>query len=72
MTSSSIGSTSGRTADIPNLQVLKAPEEGGNKKEYEDFLEKIGSFVTITWSGGQDAGSILRNGELPDIQPPPD
>ena len=69
---STIGSGSGRTADVPNLQTLKAPEEGGNKKEYEDFLEKIGSFVTITWPGGQDVGAILRNGEEPSISPPAD
>ena len=67
---SSIASTSGRTADVPNLQRLKSPEEGGNKKDYEDFLDKIASFVTITWTGGSDVGSVLRSGELPDISPP--
>ena len=69
---SSIASTSGRTADVPNLQRLKSPEEGGNKKDYEDFLDKIASFVTITWTGGSDVGSVLRSGELPDISPPID
>ena len=69
---STIASTSGRTADVPNLQRLKAPEEGGNKKDYEDFIDKIASFVTITWTGGNDIGSVLRSGELPVILPPDD
>ena len=67
-----IASVSGRTADVPNLQALKSPEEGGNKKEYEEFIEKVGSFVTITWTGGQDVGYILKNGEMPQIDPPAD
>ena len=67
-----IASVSGRTADVPNLQALKSPEEGGNKKEYEEFIEKVGSFVTITWTGGQDVGYILKNGETPQIDPPAD
>ena len=32
---------------VRNLKILSAPEEGGTKKEYEDFLEKIQSHVTI-------------------------
>ena len=29
-----------REALVRNLKALKAPEEGGTKKEYEDLLEK--------------------------------
>ena len=39
---STTASVSGqRVAAVRNLEVLKCPKEGGKKKEYEDFLDKI-------------------------------
>ena len=72
VTSLSATAGSGRSSEVPNLQVLKSPEEGGTKKEYEEFVEKVGSFVTITSTGGNDIGYVLKNGEMPKIVPPAD
>ena len=69
---STLATLAGRSADVPNLKLLKAPEEGSTKKDYEDFIDKIYSFVTITWTGGHDIGLAIKNGELPEIQPPKD
>ena len=57
--------TGGRTAEVPQLKVLKAPEEGGTKKEYEDFLEKIINHVTITWSHGKDIAGVIKETQMP-------
>ena len=37
-----------RAAVVRNLKILKAPEEGGTKKEFDDFLEKIQNHLTIS------------------------
>ena len=34
-----------RAATVRDLNTLKSPKEGGTKKEYEDFLEKIRNHV---------------------------
>ena len=34
-----------RAATVRNLKVLKMPQKGGTKKEYEDFLDKIHNHV---------------------------
>ena len=69
---STISSAMTRTAKIPDLQALKAPEEGGTKKDYEDYLEKVSSHVTIMWLNGRDIGSVVKSGTLPTITPPKD
>ena len=61
-----------RVAAVRNLRVLKCPEEGGTKKEYEDFLDKIQNHVTIAWEFGKDTGHVVKTGELPDIEKPDD
>ena len=41
---SAVGSTptavGARAATVENLKILNSPQEGGSKKEYEDFLDK--------------------------------
>ena len=64
--------TGGRTAEVPQLKVLKAPEEGGTKKEYEDFLERICNHVTITWNHGTDIGTLIKTNKKPMLSPPAD
>ena len=61
-----------RVAAVRNLEVLKCPEEGGTKKEYEEFLDKIQNHVTIAWEFGKDTGHVVKTGELPDIKKPED
>ena len=39
-----------RVATVKNLKALKTPEEGGTKKDYEDFLEKIHNHVMVHWT----------------------
>ncbi len=61
-----------RAAEVKNLRVLKAPEEGGTKKDCEDFLEKIQNHVLLAWEFGKDVGYVVKNGEMPDIKQPTD
>jgi hypothetical protein len=61
-----------RAAVIANLKTLTAPEEGGTKKEYEDFLEKIRNHVTIGWDFGKDVGHLLKHMADPTIDEPKD
>ena len=56
-----------RVAAVRNLRVLKCPEEGGTKKEYEDFLDKIQNHVTLAWEFGKDTGHVVKTDELPDM-----
>ena len=62
----------GRTANVPDLKTLKSPEEGGTKKNYEDFLEKIQNHVSITWPFGDDIAYVLDNNARPKIPEPKD
>ena len=62
-TSTSVNTVGARAAVIRNLKFLSAPEVGGTKKEYEIFLEKIQSHVTIGWDFGKDVGHLLKNME---------
>jgi len=71
-TSTSANTVGARAAVVRNLKTLSAPEEGGTKKEYEDFLEKIQSHVTIGWDFGKDIGHLLKNMEDPVIPEPKD
>ena len=49
-----------RSAVARNLRNLKAPEEGGTKKEYEECLEKFQNHVTISWDFGKDIGNHIK------------
>ena len=59
-----------RPAEVANLKILKAPEEGGSKKDYEEFLEKITNHVLITWSHGKDIADILKETKMPVLEEP--
>ena len=61
-----------RSVTIQKLKQLKAPEEGGTKKDYEDFLECISNHVTVTWSYGKDVAEILKTTAPPNFEPPDD
>ena len=63
---------SARTATVKDLVVLKSPEEGGTKKVYEDFLEKIQNHLMIGWNGGRDIGYLVKNNAAPIIPEPVD
>ena len=62
----------GRSAIIPNFKALKAPEEGGTKKEFEDYLDKIGNYVSISWPFGEDIAHVLEHSKKPEIPEPDD
>ena len=68
----SVGSSGGRTATILNLKTLKSPEEGGTKKEYEDFLERVGNHASIAWDFGDDIAYVIKNTTKPSIPEPVD
>ena len=59
-----------RAAEIKNLKVLKAPEEGGSKKDFEEFLEIIAKHTVINWDGGKDIGFLILKAENPKIDIP--
>ncbi len=59
-----------RTATVEDLKTLKTPEEGGNKKDFEDFIEKIYHHVMIQWPYGGDTAHVIRNIEDPNIKIP--
>ena len=61
-----------RVAAFRNLRALKCPKEGGTKKEYKDFLDKIQNHVTIAWDSGKDTGHVVKTGKIPDIKKPDD
>ena len=71
-TTSTLATTGGRTASIVNLKTLKSPEEGGTKREYEDFLERVENHVTISWDFGDDIAYVLENNKRPTIPEPVD
>ena len=45
----SITSVGVRATEVKNLKILKSPEEGGTKKDFEDFAERIANHVAISW-----------------------
>ena len=69
---SASGNAGSRLSEVKDLKILKSPEEGGTKKDYQDFLDKIENHVTMAWDEGADIGQILSSGELPDIDEPED
>ena len=56
-----------RAAIVSNLNIFKATKEGGTKKEYEGFGEKIQNHVTISWGFGNYIGHLLKHMEDPKI-----
>ncbi len=69
---SASGASGSRPTEVKGLKLLKSPEEGGTKKEYQDFLDKIENHVTMAWDEGGDIGHVVASGELPDIDEPED
>ena len=61
-----------RAAVVRNLKILKSPEEGGTKKEFDDFLEKIQNHLTISWDFGKDIGYVVKHMKDPKIEEPTD
>lgn len=61
-----------RSATVRGLKVLTTPDEGGTKKDYEDFLEKIHNHVMISWTWGKDIAHIVKNNADPVIDEPTD
>ena len=72
MSGESTNTAGTRAQGLIVLKTLKSPEEGGTKKEYEDFLEKIDSHVSINWEFGQDIAHAIRNNEVPTFKEPTD
>ena len=66
------GLGSGRTTAIESLKTLKTPEEGGTKKEYEDFLEKISTHASVSWEFGEDIAHVLEHTQKPAFPEPID
>ena len=57
---------------IKDLKVLKCPEEGGTKKDYDDFLETLENHVRIAWVHEKDIRYVAKHGALPEIEEPTD
>ena len=72
VSSVTMSTTSNRSTDFGNLKELKAPEEGGTKKEYEDFLEKITNHITVAWPYGRDIYDTIKDSQCPTLVPPTD
>ena len=62
----------GRAVSTVYLKSLHSPEEGGTKKEYEDFLNKIESHVSINWEFGQDMAYMIKHTIKPVFEEPND
>ena len=71
-TSTTLTTVGGRATAVKNLKVLKTPEEGGTKKEYEDFVEKINNRVMVHCSFGSDIGHVIKNLKDPKMIEPLD
>ena len=65
-------SVGGRSTEIKNLKVLKTPEEGGTKKEYEEYLDKIKNHVSINWEGGWEMKELITSMKEPSFEEPKD
>ena len=59
-----------RASDIKGLKILKAPAEGGTRKNYEDFIKNIRSHIMISWDGGSDLGYLIENMKEPELELP--
>ena len=47
---------------------MRSREEGGRKKEYEDFLEKVYNHVSINWDFRSDVAYVIKNSEEPKFE----
>jgi len=56
--------------EVKDLKLLSCPQEGGHKKDWDAFLNKIFVHVGGYWEKGHDVARILRH-ETPDIGPSP-
>ena len=52
--------------------MLRTAEEGGTKKEYEDYLDKIKNHVSIKWEGGWELKELITNLKEPSLEEPKD
>ena len=59
-----------RASDIKGLKILKAPAEGGTRKNYEDFIKNVRSHIMISWDGGNDLGYLMENMKEPELELP--
>ena len=50
--------------------LLKTPGQGGTKKEYEDFIEKIHSHMVVQWGFGSNIGYVIKKLENPAMKEP--
>ena len=67
----SVTPSGARIATVQGLTILKSPEEGGTKKQYDDYLDKLQNHLMIGWAGGRDISQVVKNQE-PDIPEPVD
>ena len=72
ITSTNMNAVGARAAVVRNLKTLKVPEEGGTKKDFDEFLEKIQSHVTISWESGKDIAFVIKHHKDPIIKEPSD
>ena len=66
------GGLTPRSAELKNIKALMSPEEGGTKKDHEDFLEAIAFGMETTWANGADVAHVIKQGEVPRIKEPTD
>lgn len=59
-----------RPTTVRDLKVLKAPDEGGTKKEYDDFLTAIRRHVEAAWAYGSDISHVMKHKVDPDLGKP--
>jgi len=51
----------GRSNDVPGLSVLKSPDEQGTKDQFDSFVDKIVAHVSVSWPGGSELTSVLKD-----------
>lgn len=59
-----------RKSDVTGLQPLKCPDEGGDKRLYETYMEKLEHHVRMSWPCGPDIADLVKLGEVPHIERP--
>lgn len=61
-----------RSTEIKGLKMLKCPEEGGTKKDWDDFVETTARDTSVSWASGDALTSILLGQEVESMDPPVD
>ena len=61
-----------RSTEVKDLKVLALPEEGGTRKDYDDFLETFERHVGMTWTYGSEIAHVVKEGNKPNIDQPED